>query len=231
VTLASASPAPKDRFTNGLHLDNRENTPIGDTVFAAFGAFRMTTLLRPTTIVLAALFAAVVVGSAQASPAALQAPTDTCWKQVINDWALHNPNVLGTYPIQCYSQAIQHLNQYPDVKSYSSAPDDIHRALLAALRDERGGGGPGGGPGGGTSPGPGGSLGGNDNGGGGASSGGGFLSSFFGSHSATSVPLPLIVLGALAVLLALAALGTWLARRIQVRRMQPAPAPAVAKRR
>lgn len=192
----------------------------------------MTKPLRITTIALAALVAAAVVGSAHASPAALQTPTDTCWKDVINDWAAHAPNVLGTYPIQCYSQAIQHLNQYPDIKGYSSAPDDIHRALLAALRDERGNGGPLG-PGGGTGPGgtgpggtgPGGSGPGNSGGGGGTS----FFHSIFGTNSATSVPLPLIVLGALAVLLALAALGTWLARRIQTRRLQPQP--AVAKRR
>jgi hypothetical protein len=123
----------------------------------------------------------------------------------------------------------------PDVQGYSNAPDDIHRALLAAIREQRGGGG---GPGGGgTTPGNGngnnGPLpgpGSNDPGGGGKSGGGGgILSHIFGAHDAQSVPLPLIVLGALAVLLALAAFGTWLARRLQTRR--PAPAPAVSRRR
>ena len=107
--------------------------------------------------------------------------------------------------------------------------------MLAAIHQERGngpggglggGGGPGGGPGGG---GPGGSSGGSD----GTSGGGGHHGSSFlginGASSATSIPLPLIVLGALAVLLALAALATWLARRFQTRR--PAPAPAVTRRR
>ena len=196
----------------------------------------MTTLPRTLTILLAAGLAATVVGSAQASPRALQQATNTCWRDVVNDWIQHQPNVIGTYPIPCYTQAIQHLNQYPDVAGYSSAPDDIHRALLAAIRNDRGDGGAGGG---GSSGGGGGGGGGSNSSGGGGSDGGssssgagGGGSSFFGlggPHDATSIPLPLIILGSLAVLLALAALATWLARRIQTRR--PAPAPAVSRRR
>ena len=194
----------------------------------------MTTLPRTLTILLAAGLAATVVGSAQASPRALQQATNTCWRDVVNDWIQHQPNVIGTYPIPCYTQAIQHLNQYPDVAGYSSAPDDIHRALLAAIRNDRGDGG----AGGGGSSGGGGGGGSNSSGGGGSDGGssssgaGGGGSSFFGlggPHDATSIPLPLIILGSLAVLLALAALATWLARRIQTRR--PAPAPAVSRRR
>jgi len=197
----------------------------------------MTTPLRHTTLFLAALVAAAAFAApaALAAPASLQRATNTCWRDVINDWIQHEPNVVGTYAIPCYGQAIQYLNSLPDVTGYSSAPDDIRRAMLAAIHQERGngpggglggGGGPGGGPGGG---GPGGSSGGSD----GTSGGGGHHGSSFlginGASSATSIPLPLIVLGALAVLLALAALATWLARRLQTRR--PAPAPAVVKRR
>ncbi|HXH98370.1 MAG TPA: hypothetical protein VNH40_14275, partial [Gaiellaceae bacterium] len=47
-----------------------------------------------------------------------------------------------------------------------------------------------------------------------------------GPGNATSIPLPLLVLAGLAVLLLLAAVATWLAKRIQARRMAPAPAPA-----
>src|SRR4051812_2697110 len=175
----------------------------------------MTRALRPITILLAAaaLFAAVVP-AAQAAPAALQTPTNTCWRDVVNDWLHNQPNVVGSYPIPCYTQAIQHLNQYSDIKGYSSAPDDIRRALLAAIRSERGGGGPssGGsgptsGPTGGPSSGP--SSGPGDPGGSPSSDSGGGLSGVLGVHDATSIPLPLIVLGALAVLLALAALFTW----------------------
>ena len=195
----------------------------------------MTKPLRHTTILFAAVLAAVValcsVPAAQAAPASLQHATSNCWLQVINDW-LDNNQVDRTYAIPCYTQAIQHLNQYPDVKGYSSAIDDIQRAQLAAIHQERNEGGPAGGSSGGGSSGGGssggGSSGGGSSGGGSsaASSGGGGI---FGVHDATSVPLPLIVLGALAILLALAALGAWAARRLQTRR--PAPAPAVSRRR
>jgi hypothetical protein len=190
--------------------------------------------VRPITILLAAAAFFGGAAAASAAPAALQQATNTCYLDVINDWLHHQPNVVGTYPIPCYTQAIQHLNQYKDIAGYSSAPDDIQRALLAAIRDQRGGGGGSNGGGGPTSgpnssssgPGPGGS---GDSGPGGGKTGGGGLGSIFGAHDATSIPLPLIVLGALAVLLALAALATWLARRFQERRVQPAP--AVSRRR
>jgi len=187
----------------------------------------MTRALRPITILLAAAALFAAVPAAHAAPAALQTPTNNCWRDVVNDWLHNQPNVVGSYPIPCYTQAIQHLNQYSDIKGYSSAPDDIQRALLAAIRDQRGGGpssgggGPTSGPGGPSDPG-------NPSGSPSSDSGRG-LSSVLGVHDATSIPLPLIVLGALAVLLALAALFTWLARRIQTRRIQPAP--AVSRRR
>jgi len=201
----------------------------------------MTTPLRHTTILFAALLAAVAATvaapSAQAAPAALQQATSSCWLDVINDW-LDNNQVDNLYAIPCYTQAIQHLNALPDVKGYSSAIDDIQRAELAAIHQERGDGGSGftGGSNGNTSSGgptpPGGGPNGSGpNGPGGNPSGGGHNASqpFGNAASATSIPLPLIVLGALAILLALAALGTWLARRFQGRR--PAPAPAVSRRR
>lgn len=199
----------------------------------------MTKPLRHTTILLAALVAAlaaaVAAPAAQAAPAALEQTTDTCWLDVINDW-LDNSQVDKTYAIPCYTQAIQHLNEYPDVKGYSSAIDDIQRAQLAAIHQERNNSGPlagggGGGNGGGGNGGGGGGGGSGSNGtGGGSATGHSGIGNLFGVHDATSIPLPLIVLGALAVLLALAALGTWAARRFQDRRT-PSPAPAVAKRR
>jgi len=191
----------------------------------------MTKPLRNTTILLAALLAAAAAAfaapAAQAAPAALQQATSHCWLDVINDW-LNNNQVDGTYAIPCYTQAIQQLSARPDIAGYSSAIDDIHRALLAAIRQDRNSGPPTGGATPGTNGSNGiGSGGGGKNGGNG--NGGGLIGGIGGPSTATSVPLPLIVLGALAILLALAALGTWLARRFQTRR--PAPAPAVAKRR
>jgi uncharacterized membrane protein YgcG len=196
---------------------------------------------RRAKIVLAAVAGAVVlvagVQSASAAPASSFVPTNTCWKDVVNDWLAHQPNLKGIYPIPCYTQAIQHLSLYPDVQQYSSATDDIHRALLAAILDERGNGSSGGSSGGGSSGG-----GGSSSGGGGSSSGGGGSSSSsssgpithlfntLGPSNATTVPLPLLVLGGLALFLMLAAVITWITRRIQGKRMTPAPAPATKPR-
>lgn len=197
-----------------------------------------------------AILLAVGAGAAAASPTGQTDSTSTCWKDVINDWLQHEPNVVGTYAIPCYTQAIQHLDSYADIQGYSNAPDDIRRALLAALHNEGNGGQGGGGnssssgpsspsgSGGGTSGGGGGSSNGGKTGGG--TTGGGTATTsapavnrnpvtrFFdsiGPGNAQSVPLPLLVLAGLAILLLVAAGGTWLAKRIQSRRVDAAPAP------
>lgn len=162
-------------------------------------------------------------GTAIAAPSAALNPSSGCDLAVINDWADNN-RVDKIYAIPCYTQAIQRLSSYPDLEGYSSAADDIHDALLAALRQDRGGGGTGGpttggGSGGGSSGGSAGS--GNANGG---PIGSGIDK--IGGSSAQSVPIPLLVLGGLALLLLLAAGATWVARRFQARRMAPAPASA-----
>jgi hypothetical protein len=166
---------------------------------------------------------AVGAREAAAAPSAALNPTSGCDLAVINDWADNN-RVDKIYAIPCYTQAIQRLSSYPDLEGYSSAADDIHDALLAALRQDRGGGG-GGGTDGGSSPGNSNSGPGNP----GPSKDGGPLGSGIdkiGGTSAQSVPVPLLVLGGLALLLLLAAGATWIARRLQSRRMTPAPAPA-----
>ena len=66
--------------------------------------------------VVGALFCALA-GPASAAP---------CWKSVVLDWAADG-SVDRTYPIACYHQAITHLQ--PDLQLYSSASDDIRRAL------------------------------------------------------------------------------------------------------
>jgi hypothetical protein len=195
----------------------------------------MTKPLRHLTIAVAAVAAALaVVPAASSAPDVLRTPTDNCWRDVINDW-VDNNRIDKVYALPCYAQAVQRLNEYPDVAGYSSAIDDIRSAQRAAIHSERGdgfGGGTGfGGPTGGGSSGgsSGGSGGGNPTGGAtGGGGGDGFLG-VFGASDAQSVPLPLLVLGGLAILLALAALAAWLARRYQGRR--PAPAPAVPRRR
>jgi hypothetical protein len=191
----------------------------------------MTTTQTTTRVLLATIagaFAFLVagVGGAAAAPAASLEPTNQCWKDVVNDWVAHQPNLTGTYAIPCYTQAIQHLSAYPDVAGYSSASDDIKRALLAAIHQEGRGGGLGGGspP---TSPGPG-TKGGTSKGGGGLWPS---ITHRLGPGNAQSIPLPLLVLAGLALLLLLAAAATWFARRLQTRRVTPAPAPAPATRR
>jgi hypothetical protein len=194
----------------------------------------MTTTTRKRRItstaaaILAVLATVLAVGAstAAAAPAETSRATSTCWKDVVNDWLQNQPDVKGTYPHACYTQAIQHLNAYPDIQQYSNAIEDIHRAELAALRSGGNGNGPSSGKG---SGGPGGGKGGGKNSGGGSSSSSsqGFFSRIFADvrpGSAQSVPLPLIVLACLAALLLLAAAGTWFARRVQARRVAPAPA-------
>jgi hypothetical protein len=182
------------------------------------------------TALVAALALLVSAPAAGAAPAATSKATNTCWLDVINDW-LDNNRVDKTYPTACYTHAIQTLNKYPDVQNYSSAADDIHRALLAAMHD-RGTGGTNSGTGGGASGGGkngGGTSGGGKNGGGTGSTP---ISTIFDSgkpSSAQSIPLPLLVLGGLAGLLLLSAACTWLVRRAQARRVGTRPTPAVEK--
>src|SRR6266446_5954672 len=146
-----------------------------------------TTRLLLATVAGALVFLAAGVGGAAAAPAASQTPTNKCWLDVINDWADNN-QVDQIYAIPCYTQAIQHLSQYPDVAGYSSAEDDIRRALLAAIRLDRGNGG--GGPSPGTPSGPSGGGSGSSSSGNG---GGGFFKSLgdrLGPGNAQSIPLP-----------------------------------------
>jgi hypothetical protein len=177
------------------------------------------------TALAAALALFVFVPGAGAAPAATAKATNSCWLDVINDW-LNNNRVDKIYPVACYTHAIQTLNQYPDVQNYSSAADDIHRAQLAAMHDRSSGGGKGGGTSGGGIAG-GGNPG--DPGGGNSSPP---ITSIFDSgkpSSAQSIPLPLIVLGGLALLLLLSAAGTWLVRRSQARKTGGPPKPAIEK--
>jgi hypothetical protein len=186
-----------------------------------------------------ALATAAVAAGALAAGAAPAAAASPCWAQVLNDWFVDG-RIDRTYPVACYTQATQHIGE--DAKQYSTAPDDIRRALLAAIRQDRPGG-PGGG--GGDSLGGGGGSsrsGGLDGGGGGTSAAPGAPAApsdrndrkgpvshafdWLAPANAESVPLPLLVLGGIALLLLATAAGSWLARRLQARRLRPAPAPS-----
>jgi hypothetical protein len=67
---------------------------------------------------------------AVASPAGA---AESCGRQVIDDW-YDNGRVDGTYALHCYDDAIEILPR--DVRDYSSAKDDIQRALQNRKRGE-----------------------------------------------------------------------------------------------
>jgi hypothetical protein len=148
---------------------------------------------------------ALVLGVA-AAPAGAVVP---CWKALINDW--YDGTIDQTYPPSCYTQAIQHLPQ--DVDTYSSAKDDIQRALLAVLQHGRG-----------EPPtyDPN-----NPNGSASGSSAPGAKSiivrtiEWLGPSNAGSIPLPLLILAGVAFLLLAAAGGSFVNRRLQERRLPP----------
>jgi hypothetical protein len=71
-------------------------------------------------LVLACALFFVLAGTASATP---------CWKRLVNDW--YDGHIDQVYPIPCYHQAIAQLPT--DIKVYSSAADDIRRALQQAI--------------------------------------------------------------------------------------------------
>jgi hypothetical protein len=180
-------------------------------------------------IALVSVLAALVtlaVGSGAATAAAAKHKPPPCWKTLINDW--YDGRIDGTYAIHCYRDALKHLPT--DVETYSSARDDIRQALQERLTQGRNGttgkGGAGGGKKGGT--------------GGGANPQGpkppkpssGPINSAFrsiGPSKATSVPIPLIVLGGVALLLMAAGGAGFVARRTRMRKLQLASAASVPK--
>jgi cobalamin biosynthesis Mg chelatase CobN len=83
-------------------------------------------LLARVTIVATALLGAVV----HASPAVAATP---CWKALLNDW--YDGRIDHTYAVHCYQEALHHLPA--DVQTYSSAHDDILRALQSAIAKEK----------------------------------------------------------------------------------------------
>jgi len=193
---------------------------------------RARTALR--ALLLVAAFAAVL---AVAGPAAA---AKSCGRAVIDDW-YEDGRVDGTYALHCYDDAIENLPR--DVRDYSSAKEDIQRALQARKRGESAppastdptpgddGGSSSGGTGGGGSNGSGGSgdppaattpgeTAGPTNG----DEEGGSSTEAVGptdTDSASSVPIPLLILAGLALLLVAGGTAGYLIRRHQARRLPP----------
>lgn len=74
--------------------------------------------LRPVGA-LFALLAAVAIAPATASA------KEECWRTLVDDWS--DGAISNLYPISCYRQALANMPE--DVRIYSSASDDINRAL------------------------------------------------------------------------------------------------------
>ena len=191
-------------------------------------------------------FAALLMAAALAFGVA-PAAAKSCAQKVIDDW-YDNGRIDAVYPIRCYREALKLLPD--DVKSYSNAPDEINRALQDAIRQERdqinpppaspetgglagttanpddGEPPPGdttsttpdqsAGPPSSPEPPPPPSSGGSD-------SNGlvGDAIKNIGPGSADSIPVPLIIVGALALLLLAAGSAGLVARRLQARRVRP----------
>ena len=173
--------------------------------------------LRRLVVLVAVLgsLAAVLPGTASAA---------SCWRELVNDYWADN-RVDRTYPVSCYREAMEKLPR--DVQEYSDAQDDLRRALLLAIRDQRDSGvtdfqedSDGDGQDDSAA-----AAGSNDDDG--ASKG--FLNeviSKLGPKNADSVPVPLLVLGAIALLLIGAAGVSYLTRYYQARRVVvPPPDP------
>jgi hypothetical protein len=178
-------------------------------------------------VIVAALAAALPVHSASAAT--------PCWKLLLNDW--YDGRIDKTYAATCYRVALKHLPT--DVDVYTSARTDIERALASAVRNAQKQGKPLGkvvvpptttakatakakpkpkpktgatttAPTPTTAPGR-------------KVNEDGPVGSALGSvsTSADTVPLPLVILGALALLLVAAGLAGIVYRRLQARRTGP----------
>ena len=177
----------------------------------------------------AALLALVAAALLATAPAA-SAKAKTCGEKVVDDW-YGDGRVDEVFPTHCYLDAIRSLPV--DVKDYSNAEEDIRRALAYA-RQHKSDPGPTGGPaptdtGGSvaeppttdpvddptvptvTTDGPGSDT---------------LATPGVDTSGPSSVPIPLLILGGLALLLLAAGAAGYLSRRAQARRNGGPPGPA-----
>jgi hypothetical protein len=75
------------------------------------------------------LLVVVAVGLATLAFAGSASASGNCGERVLNDW--RDGRLDGTYPVNCYRQALATMPE--DVRVYSSAEDDIARALQSRL--------------------------------------------------------------------------------------------------
>ncbi len=194
----------------------------------------------------------VVAVSAGVAPAGAKAKTP-CWKTLINDW--YDGRIDGTYAIHCYRDALKHLptdvetysSARDDIKqalqkriTQRHSGGTTTTGGSSAGGGSAGGGSAGGGSAGGGSAGGGSAGGGSKGGGSGPSGPSGGPGAGGGSPAggpigdalnlgrpakADSLPIPLLVLGGVALLLMAAGGVGFLTRRTRLRRMQLAALP------
>lgn len=169
--------------------------------------------LKPLILVCVAAAAAATFGVATAQ-------ASKCSDALIHDWYVDG-RIDNTYQVHCYREALKEIPE--DQIVYGTLRDDLTRALENVIADHHGhvnaftlvpGSGSGGdGPGGGS--------------GGGKHDKGFFhwLAKKIGPSTASSVPVPLLVLGGLALALVAAAGVSFFARRYQDRKAHPEPPP------
>lgn len=162
-------------------------------------------------VVVAGIAATFGVGTAQASK---------CSDALIRDW-YGDGRIDRTYPVHCYREALRDVPE--DQVVYGTLRDDLSRALAAVIGSSNGGG-----PVDPNTPVP---------AEGGGTSGGvaaeehdeGFfhwVAKKLGPSTADSVPVPLLILGGLALALIAAAAISYFARRHQARKAAVEPPPS-----
>lgn len=77
----------------------------------------------------------VVLLAAVAIPGTASASGAPCRNKVFNDW-YPDGKIASTYPISCYRDALKHIP--PDAAIYSSLSEDIRAAMRAAMRRAHG---------------------------------------------------------------------------------------------
>jgi hypothetical protein len=201
-------------------------------------SFRNRSLTRLVPVLAAVAIAAFAFAATASAATTRSSSADgrPCWKKVLDDW-FSDGRIDGTYPPSCLNAALEHLP--PDARQYSDFQDEAHRALSADAQWIKShpkrkahynfgvtGGHPGGGDWG---PPPPAHIDKSGKATGGGNPGPGAIKQLFdqGSPSSTtSIPVPLLVLGGLAILLLLAGVASYLVRRFRGGPPQGPLAPA-----
>jgi hypothetical protein len=83
---------------------------------------------------LLAMLAAAVVAASASAPARASTP---CRDRIYADWYADG-KIASTYPLACYRDALKHAEGRADIGVYSSMLDDIRLALQAAVKRSHG---------------------------------------------------------------------------------------------